>query len=638
MSSVISSSETDLITARRYSVGAETCREGGVSFRVWAPERRSVEVVFDGADENLPRLELEREIGGYFRGVSPAANAGALYRYRLDGDDAQLFPDPASRFQPHGPFGPSQVIDAERFTWTDSSWNGVAPKGQIIYEMHVGTFTPEGTWRAAEQQLPELAAAGISLLEIMPVADFAGQFGWGYDGVNLFAPTRLYGSPDEFRSFIDRAHSLDVGVLLDVVYNHFGLVGNFQLSFSRYYHSDRHHTEWGAAVNFDGENSAPVREFMLANVRYWIEEFHVDGYRVDATQAFYDDSPRHILCDLGIEARRAAAGKQIFLLGENEPQQVRNVRPCDQGGFGLDALWNDDFHHSLLVRLTGRREAYYSDYLGSPEEFVALAKRGFLYQGQFYHWQGKPRGSPTFGLGGETFVNYLENHDQLANSARGQRLWQMTSPGRFRAATAYLLLAPGTPLVFQGQEFSASSPFVYFLDSQPDMAEAVAEGRASFLQQFSSLATTEAQQCLADPADRQTFERAKLDFADRERQAMSYRLHRDLIWLRRRDAVFSSQNATAVDGARLSDDAFVLRYFGGELGDRLLLVNFGAMLELRRAPEPLLAPLESQTWHVLWSSESPEYGGWGTPSLFSQHEWRLPGESAVVMTSQPNAP
>jgi maltooligosyltrehalose trehalohydrolase len=625
--------QSNLPTHFMLPVGANVLPEGGVAFRVWAPERQSVAVVSESADSDFEPMELTREVGGYFSGIATRAVPGQLYRYRLDGDDGQRFPDPASRFQPHGPFGPSQVIDPGSFAWSDDAWNGLTATGQVIYEMHIGTFTREGTWRAAEQQLPELAAVGITLLEVMPVADFVGRFGWGYDGVNLFAPSRLYGTPDDFRSFVDRAHSLGIGVALDVVYNHVGSVGNFLAQFSRYYDSDRHRTEWGAAVNFDGENSAAVRDFILANVRYWIEEFHLDGYRLDATQAYFDDSPRHILCEVGIEARRAAAGKRILLLGENEPQQVRMVRPCSEGGFGLDAVWNDDFHHTALVRLTGRRESYYSDYFGTPEEFVALAKWGYLYQGQFYPWQGKPRGTPTFGFSGTTFVNYLENHDQLANSAGGERVWQMTSPGRFRAATAFLLLAPGTPLLFQGQEFSASTPFSYFRDSTPDEAKLVAEGRASFLAQFPSLALPEMQTRLAAPAKRETFERSKLDFADRQRHAASYKLHRDLIWLRRRDAVFSAQAAESVEGARLSDDAFVLRYLGGPAGDRLLLVNFGATLEIRAAPQPLLAPPEQRAWALLWSSEHPDYGGSGTPAVAIESGWRLPGESAVVMNS-----
>ena len=620
--------------SRRLPVGAEPCPGGGVQFRVWAPERQTVEVALGSPNKELPR-ELTRETGGYFSGFVPEAQAGQLYRYRLDGDDNQLFPDPASRFQPEGPFGPSQVIDPDSFDWGDSSWPGVTAAGHVIYEMHIGTFTPEGSWRAATDQLAELAELGITLVEMMPVADFPGQFGWGYDGVNLFAPCRLYGTPDDLRYFVDRAHALGLGVILDVVYNHFGSVGNFLIQFSRYYHSDRHRCEWGAAVNYDGENAAPVREFILANARYWIEEFHFDGYRIDATQAFHDDSHQHILSDLDNEARRAAAGKRIFLLGENEPQQVNMVRSRDQGGYGLDALWNDDFHHSVVVRLTGRREAYYNDYFGTPEEFLAVAKWGFLYQGQFYSWQRQPRGSPTFGLSGATFVNYLENHDQLANSARGLRLWQMTSPGRLRAATAFFLLAPGTPFLFQGQEFASSSPFLYFYDGPPDEAENVAQGRADFLAQFRSLASPETQARLCNPADRKTFERSKLDFADRQRHAEHYQLHRDLIWLRRRDAVFSRQASEAVHGARLSNDAFVLRYLGGPDEDRLLVVNFGIELRLRSVPEPLLAPPHGKRWELLWSSERCEYGGNGTPAVVVDDGWWLPGESAFVFGGRP---
>lgn len=619
--------------SRRLPVGAEPLESGGAHFRVWAPERQQVEVVLGGAQDEVRAFELTREFGGYFSGPVADARVGQPYRFRLDGDDGRIFPDPASRFQPDGPFGPSQIIAPHCFTWTDSAWPGIAASGHVMYELHVGTFTPQGTWQAAAEQLSELAETGITLVEIMPVADFPGRFGWGYDGVNLFAPCRLYGTPDDFRSFVDRAHALGLGVVLDVVYNHFGTVGNFQTEFARYYHSDRHTCEWGPAVNFDGESAAPVREFILANVRYWIEEFHVDGYRVDATQAFCDDSPRHILGELSDEAHRAARGKPIILLAENEPQDVGMVRPRGRDGCGLDALWNDDFHHTAMVRLTGRREAYFSDYFGTPEEFVAVAKWGFLYQGQRYSWQSNPRGTPTFGLSGPTFVNFLENHDQLANSARGLRLWQMTSPGRFRAATAFLLLAPGTPFLFQGQEFSASSPFLYFYDGPPDVAEKVAEGRASFLAQFPSFATPETRAGLCHPADPETFRRSKLDFADRERHATSYQFHRDLIWLRRRDAVFSRQASEAVDGARLSDDAFVLRYLGGKNGDRLLLVNFGVELRFASLPQPLLAPPEQGRWELLWSSEQFTYGGSGTPAVVADEGWWIPGESAVVLTS-----
>lgn len=611
-------------------IGAEIV-PGGVHFRVWAPERRTVEIVFDDESASTA-VELVREVGGYFSGFVSGARAGQLYRCRLDGDSMETFADPASRFQPQGPFGPSQVVDPGSFAWSDGGWSGAGASGHVIYELHVGTFTHEGTWQAAQQQLDELAELGVTLIEVMPVADFAGDFGWGYDGVNLFAPCRLYGVPDDFRSFIDRAHAIGIGVILDVVYNHFGSIGNFQPRFSRYYHSDRHRSEWGDALNFDGENAAPVREFVLANVRHWIDEFHIDGFRVDATQAFHDDSPRHILHDLSAEARRAAGSKSIFLLAENEPQHVRLVRSFDEGGFGFDALWNDDFHHTAIVRLTGRREAYYSDYYGTPEEFVAAAKWGYLYQGQRYPWQRQNRGTPTFGLSGTSFVNYLENHDQVANTADGKRLWQRTSPGRYRAATAYLLLAPGTPLLFQGQEFLSSRHFRYFCDCPPEQAEAVIQGRTTFLSQFASLATQEMQGRFCNPTDRTCFEGSKLDFSERLANAAAYRFHRDLIWLRRRDPVIGRQASEAIDGARLTADAFFVRYFGGEDGDRLLIVNFGATIEFVSAPQPLLAPPEGCTWRLLWSSEHPDYGGNGTPETVSDDRWWVPSEAAVMLT------
>jgi maltooligosyltrehalose trehalohydrolase len=622
---------------RHLPVGGELLPGGGAHFRVWSPERRRMEVVFEpedgGTGRQLACVELMRDSQGYFSGFAAEARDGDRYRLRLDGDPNQTFPDPVSRFQPSGPFGPSQLIDPTRFAWSDAAWPGVTLAGQVIYELHVGTFTREGTWQAARRELAELAAAGITLLEVMPVADFPGQFGWGYDGVNPFAPTRLYGRPDDFREFVDDAHAHRIGVLLDVVYNHFGAVGNFTSQFSPYYVSDRHQSEWGDAYNYDGPNSAGLREYVLANVRYWIEEFHLDGLRLDATQAFYDESPEHILCAVSRAARRAA-GRSVVLLGENEPQQTRMVRPCAEGGHGLDALWNDDFHHTALVRATGCRDAYYSDHAGSPEEFIALAKWGFLYQGQLYSWQAKPRGTSTRGLAPATFINFIENHDQLANSARGQRVWQRTSPGRFRALTAYLLLSPGTPLLFQGQEFSASTPFLYFADSGQELAEQVAASRAKFLGQFRTLALAEAQSLFSKPSDRATFERCRLDFSERARHAASYALHRDLIQLRKSDPVLRRQSVDRLHGARLSDDAFLLRHLDDEVGDRLLVFNFGAELSLRIVPEPLLAPPPGG-WQIAWSSESPAYGGDGTPRLETAAGWRIPAEAAVLLCGAP---
>ncbi len=617
--------------ARRLSIGAEVLPEGGVHFRVWAPARSLVEVVVYHGEEGEEKASflLEPEGDGYFSGIAPEAREGTLYRYRLDGGDA--FPDPASRFQPEGPHGPSQVVDPDAFRWTDAGWQGVELQGQVIYEMHIGTFTPEGTWDAAARELPELARAGVTLLEVMPVADFTGRFGWGYDGVDMFAPTRLYGTPDDMRRFVDRAHASGIGVILDVVYNHFGPDGCYIAQFSPDYFTDRYENEWGEALNFDGPNSGPVREFFLANAGYWIEEFHLDGLRLDATQQVFDASPDHILAAVTRRVREAGAGRSTLIVAENEPQHTRMVRSPERGGYGMDALWNDDFHHSARVALTGRNEAYYTDYHGTPQELISAVRWGYLYQGQRYKWQKKRRGTPTFGLESAVFVNYLQNHDQIANSAYGQRIHELTTPGRFRTMTALLLLGPGTPMLFQGQEFAASSPFVYFADHKPELAEKVHAGRKQFLAQFPGLAPPEMQARIPNPTDPSTFERSKLDLLERERHAESYVLHRDLLRLRREDPVFRAQRSDRLHGAVLGSEAFILRFFGEAGDDRLLVVNLGRGLHLDPAPEPLLAPPAERRWTVLWSSEDPRYGGTGTPPLDTEENWRLPGHAAVVL-------
>lgn len=621
------------IYGRRYPIGAEPVMGGGVHFRVWAPTAESVAVQISPklsfAQGGLTRVSLEPEAHGYFSGFSGAPRPGMFYRFELGADSA--FPDPASRFQPAGPHGPSEIIAADQFRWTDQNWRGVAAVSQVIYEMHIGTLTPEGTWTAAARELPALADLGVTIVEVMPVAEFPGTYGWGYDGVDLFAPTRLYGRPDDFRYFVDQAHAHGLAVILDVVYNHFGPDGNYLKFFSADYFSDRYENEWGQAVNFDGPNSTAVREFVTTNAGYWIEEFHLDGLRLDAVQQIRDASPEHIVAALTRRVREAGAGKGTYVVAEDEPQDVRLVQSSDEGGFGLDAVWNDDFHHSAIVALTGRNEAYYRDYRGSPQELISAVKWGFLYQGQWYAWQANRRGTPTWGLSPTRFVNYLENHDQVANSMAGNRLHQLASPGRVRALTALLLLAPGTPMLFQGQEFAASSPFTYFTNHDPELARLVVKGRREFLQQFPSLAAPETEPYLPDPNALEVFRRCKLNPAERKHHASSYSLHRDLLKLRREDPVFSLQDFKSVDGAVLGGEAFVLRYFAQGGNDRLLLVNLGRDLQLTPAPEPLLAPPSEHVWERLWCSEAPQYGGQGMPTLDQTEKWTLTGQSAMVL-------
>jgi len=600
---------------RRFLIGAEVLPGGGAHFRVWAPSRRRLEVLLDGA-----AVELAAEPGGYFSGIVQQAGAGTRYRFRVDGGES--FPDPASRFQPAGPHGDSQVTDPA-FAWTDAAWQGCRLEGQVIYEMHVGTFTPEGTWDAARQQLRHLADTGITVIEVMPVADFPGRFGWGYDGVSLFAPTRLYGAPGDFRRFVNEAHSFNLGVILDVVYNHLGPDGNHLAAFAPAYFARGCPNPWGVSLNFDGENSGPVREFFLANAAYWIAEFHLDGLRLDATEHICDGSAEHILIGIAESVRRAAAGRDTIVIAENEAQEASLARPVASGGLGLDAIWNEDFYRSAMVAMTGRREAYYVDHRGSPQELISATKHGFLYQGQRYQWRNRRRGTPAWDLRPAQFVTFFQNHDQVSNSARGLRISEMTSPAKLRAMSALLLLGPNTPLLFQGQEFAASSPFLFFADHKPELNRRVREGRARYLSQFPGEYTD-------DPANLATFERCKLDFSDRQRHAPMYQLHKDLLRLRREDVVFRGQRPGGVDGAVLGQDAFVLRFFGQADGDRLLIVNLGPDLNLETEPEPLIAPPESANWRVVWSSEDARYGGAGS-EVECRDSWRIPGDSATVL-------
>ena len=602
-----------MLPQRRRTVGAELVA-GGVSFRVWAPAHSRVAVVLE--DTEIP---LEHERNGHFSGVIRSAHAGSRYRFRLDDGDA--YPDPASRFQPEGPHGPSEVVDPSAYQWTSKCF-GVRPKGLVIYEMHIGTFTRGGTYASAIECLPWLADIGVNMIELMPVAEFPGSFGWGYDGVDLWAPTHLYGAPDDLRRFVDAAHANGVAVILDVVYNHLGPDGCYLSKFTPDYFTKKYKNEWGEAINFDGERSAGTREFFAENAAYWIDEFHFDGLRLDATQSIHDRSERNVIGLISDRARAAAGNRSIFIVGENEPQDVRLLTD-----YGVDAMWNDDWHHSSRVAATGESEAYYTDYRGRAQEFVSMARLGFLYQGQRYKWQKQRRGTPSHHIAPERFVCYLENHDQVANSAFGSRLPKLTSPGRLRALTALLLLQPQTPMLFQGQEFGSSAPFLYFADHKPELAQKVADGRREFLSQFPSIDLTR----LAKPDDDETFKRSKLDFAERDRNSAAVALHRDLIELRRTDEMISQQRADILQGSVLVENTFILRWLLGTDDDRLLVINLGAAVQFDPAPEPLLAPPLDRDWETIWSSETEKYGGSGSRDLDTTENWKFPAEAAVLL-------
>jgi maltooligosyltrehalose trehalohydrolase len=503
----------------------------------------------------------------------------------------------------------------------------------VLYELHVGTFTPEGTWAAAAEQLAFLAEVGITTLEVMPVSDFPGEHNWGYDGVNPFAPSRCYGRPEDMRRFVDRAHACGLAVILDVVYNHFGPSGNAMFDWCPYYKGDQA-TEWGEALDFDGPHSAPVREYFVTNAGYWIDEFHLDGLRIDATQAIHDRSPEHVLHAIARRAREAGRGRHIFLVGENEPQDAGLLGDAA----GLDALWNDDFHHTARVALTGVIEGYLHDYRGTPQELVSAVERGFLYQGQLYPWQRNPRGTPSRGIARSRFVHFLENHDQAANLGFGERLAAICQPAQLRALTALLLLSPELPMLFQSQETGSRRPWRFFVDHRDELRAPIRKGRAEFCAQFPRLATPEAQAALADPCDHATFTACKLDPAERSLENPWVRLHRDLLRLRRDDPAFTDPRPDAVDGAVLGPHTFALRFWQPDpAADRLLVVNLGPTFAQAVVPEPLIAPPAGTGWQLAWSTEHPRCGGHGTPRVFDRARLAIPAHAAVLLVPDPGA-
>ena len=529
-------------------------------------------------------------------------------------------------------------MEPDAFRWSDASWHGVSIEGQVIYELHIGTFTPEGTFDAAASRLQYLHDLGVTLVEIMPVAECAGRWNWGYDGVQMFAPSHNYGDHEGFKRFVDRAHARGIAVILDVVYNHLGPDGNYLEKYSAHYFNQQARTEWGEPLNFDGDHNAGTREFVIGNVCYWLREFHLDGFRLDATQSIFDSSDVHILAELTQSARAAALPRHIIVIAENEPQCSEHLLPVEAGGYGIDAMWNDDFHHSARVALTGSRDGYFHDYSGRAQEFLSCIRRGFLYQGQWYSWQRQARGSPLHGRGAPACIVFLQNHDQVGNTFTGVRIHTNCAPARYRAMLALTLLAPQTPMLFMGQEFAASTPFNFFADHNEQLSSLVHAGRREFMRQFRAYADPAAQALIPDPRLERTFLASKLDWSECERHRESLQLHRDLLQLRKHDPVISLQDVDAIDGATLGENVLALRWFNADHGDRLLLVNLDREHAPQGIAEPLLAPPRGSGWQTLWNSESPQYGGHGALPTVADHgrgAWHLQAQSAALLIAAP---
>ena len=502
------------MTRRRHSMpfGAETTADG-VRFALWAPSVDGVDLILDGDAHPMPDAG-----GGWRRLLVAGVCAGSRYGFRLP--DGTIVPDPASRFQPDDVHGLSAVVDPSGYDWADAKWTGRPWDEAVVYEVHVGTATREGTYQALAGRLAELRDLGITAIELMPLGDFAGRRNWGYDGVLPFAPDGAYGTPDDLKSLVDTAHALGMIVLLDVVYNHFGPTGNYLGAYAKSFFTDRHRTPWGDGLNVDGRDGAAVREFFIHNALYWLEEFHLDGLRLDAVHAILDDSGKHILAELAERVRAACPGRQIHLVLENEGNEARWLGRDGRGAAALyTAQWNDDVHHCWHVLLTGETESYYGNFADRPvERLVRALSEGFVYQGEAQATSGKPRGEPSGHLPPSAFIGFLQNHDQIGNRALGERLSALARPERLALARAGLLLSPQIPMLFMGEEWSASTPFRFFVDfaAEPELSRAVREGRRREFRHFAAFSGPGASERVPDPTAEETFRRSVLDWSERD--------------------------------------------------------------------------------------------------------------------------
>jgi len=531
-------------------------------FQVWAPAAKAVELVLDpGPNLAMPRadarrLALAEVLQGWWRVSAPHSPSRTDYAYVIDG--GQLFPDPRSPWQPYGVHGPSRSISHLDFKWTDQKWQAPPLSSAIIYELHVGTFTPEGTFEGAINRLEYLVRLGVTHVELMPVAEFPGERGWGYDGVDLFAPHHAYGGPEGLKRLVDACHKHGLAVLLDVVYNHLGPDGNYLGSFGPYF-TDRYQTPWGQAVNLDGPGSTEVRRFFCDNARMWLRDYHFDGLRLDAIHAIFDSSAIHFLEQLAvkIEELKSETGRHFDLIAENDLNDPRIVTSREAGGYGLDAQWNDDFHHALHTVLTGERLGYYADF-GKVADLAKALKHAYVYDGCMSSYRRRAHGRRARNLPAHRFVGFLQNHDQVGNRAQGDRATQLLSVRQLKIGAALVLCAPFLPMLFQGEEFGASTPFLYFTDhSNRELAAAVSKGRR---EEFASFGWQPDQ--VPDPQALSSFESSKLDWnqPDRDPHQELLRWYRALTSLRRNTPALSDGNLEHVHVEFNESDSWLVLY------------------------------------------------------------------------------
>ncbi len=586
---------------RRHSMpfGAEYRPDGSVRFRLWAPAAHRVDLRLENV-ENVTPLPLQCGDQGWFEVVTDAAKPGTLYQFQIDA--GQEVPDPASRFQPRDVHGPSEVIDPCAFDWQDDAWLGRRWEEAVIYELHVGAFTPAGTFSSVCQRLDYLADLGVTALELMPLADFPGRRNWGYDGVYQFAPDSIYGRPEDLKHLVQSAHARRIMVLLDVVYNHFGPEGNYIGLYAPQFFTDRHHTPWGNAINFDGAASRAVRDFFIHNALYWLNEFNFDGLRLDAVNAILDDSTPDILTELADAVRSAAEpARCVHLILENDRNQshyLQRTKQCRPRTYS--AQWNDDIHHALHVLITGEKDGYYVDYSDRPVDRLGRClAEGFDYQGEVSTYRnGQKRGEPTDGLPPTAFISFLQNHDQIGNRAFGERILTIADPRAVRAASAILLLSPQPPLLFMGEEFGAQTPFLFFCDFEKDLAAAITAGRRNEFARFARFSDPAAREKIPDPNDVRTFEISLLDWDALARAAHQewLDLYRNLLALRSQHIVPHLLNGCHVRASyeARGDRSLKAEWLFSDDAKLVLLANLGA------APLPAAIPSDSQ---IIYASE-----------------------------------
>lgn len=600
-----------------------------VSFRVWAPSAGSVTlVVEDPAAASPLRHQMVRDERGYYFLDVAGLSAGTRYGYAVDG--SAPLPDPASRSQPDGPNALSALVDPAAFAWDDETWTGRPVTELVIYELHVGAFTPEGTFAAAAAQLPRLHGLGITAIELMPVAEFPGTRNWGYDGVSLYAPAHVYGSPDDLRRFVERAHHIGLAVLLDVVYNHTGPDGSYLSAFSPFYFSDRHQSPWGRGLNFDGPHAAAVREFFIENALHWVHEYHFDGLRLDATHAIEDDSPTHVVAELTARVKASVNGRHVQVIAEDHRNLAAMIAPPEDAGWGLDAVWADDFHHQIRRRTAGDADGYFRDYSGTTRDIAATIAHGWFFTGQWSTHLQAHRGTDPSGLPPARFVFCLQNHDQIGNRALGDRLHHRVDLATYRAASALFLLLPQTPLLFMGQEWAASSPFLYFTDHQPWLGQLVTEGRRREFQSFAAFASPDAAASIPDPQAKATFDASTLSWGECETEphASIWRLYQSLLALRH--SVLAPGASPDASSASAPDEQTVLVGRTGVGAEPVLVVTrfSPGIADLRGTDWARRAP----RWRTLLTTEDAAYAaGALCPSIDDDDGLRIHFRTAATV-------